>query len=235
MSAVNWMRNVYDQWNDAAARLQGHSLTVKPSAADNILSMASKYVDPVTHRKALVSFYTPLPKGNTDVPAAVPKAGIMRGGSGSEWGLGSAFVVPLSTDAPSSVPLIVSDTRHVVTDVWNKIPFQPGNWLLGTWNTIKTVMGYVGFTYSDFLQQWRNWDKTMLGLVHNFDFMWRIFVTVLITFGAYELTTTIDAFGRILRYMWEAVTSIFDVSTSVLEEIWYILEKMWNSVLSFVK
>lgn len=230
MPPLHWMNNLYNRLNDAAASAQGHALTVQPSAIDNYLSLANKYVDPVTNRKALVSFYTPLPKGVSDVPAAVPKVGIMRGGPGAEWGAGSAFVVPLI--GKTQIPQIVSDTHTVVDEVWNQFPYSRAQWFQGTWEVLKKAVGYIGFTYNDFVEQWTHWDKTMSGLVQNFELWWRIFVTAVITYGIYEMGIMFDSFGRIIQFIWEAIQMLFNLSKEILQEMWNVLTEMLNHIVS---
>lgn len=230
MTASHWMSHVYFKLNEAAASVQGHALTVKPSPIDNYLSMANKYVDPVTNRKALVSLYTPTPKGLSDVPSGVPKVGIMRGGPGAGWGAGSAFVVPLT--GKTQTPQVMSDTRTVIDEVWKQFPYSQAQWFQGTWDVIKKSVGYIGFTYNDFVEQWTHWDKTMSGLIRNFELWWRILVTVLITYGLYEMATMFESFGRILNYLWEAIRTLFGLSESILEEIWNVFTELLNQITS---
>lgn len=177
-------------------------------------------------------------------------------------GLGNSHPLPSATHPLDSTrnlapvkpsdtqPHVITDTRHVDTVPWwhrmngwkltehitqtvKSTPvLHPSEWPKHLWNSFGSILGYIGWSYQDLVEQFKAWDGTWQGLISHVGLWWRVIVTVFITLGILELATWMEAFAGLVRILWSALKGVFYLVVDVVEEFWRVIDRIWNDITS---
>ena len=161
-----------------------------------------------------------------------------RGDGGS---VPNYHVVPLSGDIGKMVALHESrgqdehdNPKHHVTH--QAMLFRAPELIIQhLWDVFKRGGGYVVWSYTDFYNHFTTWKGSYVDLLTDVRFMWRSFVTVLLTITLVEILPLIEGLGRLLWDIFEVIRSAFGLVERAVEELFLFLSIIWNDTEALVR
>lgn len=78
--------------------------------------------------------------------------------------------------------------------------------------------GYAVFTYADFVEEWRDWDGSLLGIFEPHRLL-RTFITVAVTIGLTYVLPMIDVLIRLTERFYNFVVTVFGWTGEALERV----------------
>lgn len=119
---------------------------------------------------------------------------------------------------------------HPFQHIGYNLTHHPVDLLKQLFDYAKQGAGWIVWNYQDFYQQLRNWDGSLVGLTRSMGLFWRGLVVGLITLGLVETAPILEALATWLRLAFDFLTGALGLTGSLLEELWYLLEKIWVDV-----
>lgn len=134
---------------------------------------------------------------------------------------------------------LVSDTLKTNKEVtlsgasghWYML-LHPSTILSHMYDVLKGTGSYVIWNYHDFVEQFHSWNGTLTGLLEHTALVWRMFVTIVLTLGLFELSSVMASLWGILVQLGNILRSIFSWVTGITSEMFYIIGLLWDDAVS---
>lgn len=97
--------------------------------------------------------------------------------------------------------------------------FQLSTFVENLYLVIKKILGYVWWSYEDFVEQWRTWDGSAVSLLKDTHRIWRTIVTGFLTLGLLEIVPLLE--------------SVFHIWWGFMELVYYAFEFLGTGITEF--
>ncbi len=209
------IRGAYHQVHDKSS--PSVNLADAGSSERAIVRLQQQPTDPTTgHREPVVLY--------DGVPKTFP-------------GSNSVHLLPLDEQNTqmyliSQQTLVSTDSSHTMKP-WDLVK-NPQHVLKLIYRALIDTGKYVVWNYVDFVEQFRTWNGTWLGLLQHTGLVWRSFVTLFLTLGIVEAAPILMALWNILSNLMEVFYTLFRWTYETIDELLYLMEVLWNDAMSIV-
>lgn len=121
---------------------------------------------------------------------------------------------------------------HPIQNLSYSLAHHPMELARVLWDYARQGLGYIVWNYQDFYQQLQAWDGTVPGLLRHMGLWWRGAVVALITLGLLEIAPLLNALTTWMRMAFDLLSTLFRMTGAALDELWYLLERIWADVTS---
>lgn len=147
-----------------------------------------------------------------------------------------ATVLPLNDDT-SALYLVNEQTlksNRISMGYWDMI-LHPSTILPHMYDVLKGIGSYVVWNYQDFVEQFRSWNGTWMGLLEHTGLVWRAFVTAFLTLGLIEIAPILGSLWTILLQLGEVLATVFRWATGVSLEAFHLIGVLWDDMVYMVR
>lgn len=125
-----------------------------------------------------------------------------------------------------------SNPKHHLTH-WGMIK-SPVLVINHLWDVFRRSGAYVVWNYTEFYNHFAHWTGSYTGLLTNVQFVWRAFVTLLLTICAVEVLPLIEGLGRLLWDIFYVIRSAFGLVERFADELFMFLTVVWDDTAALI-